>query len=79
MIIFARKSKETIFLIQRMNLNSGDFIFTKYNLNGFSNHKYNYILLKELTDSIYSNESALLWPYIDRGHPFDRFSLSDST
>jgi len=46
---------KTIWLIERINLNSGDFSFTKYHLNGFRNHKYMYILFKELLDSIHSN------------------------
>ena len=46
---------KTISLMQRINLYSEDFSFTIYNLNGFRNHKYIYILCKELTDSIYRN------------------------
>ena len=46
---------KTISLIERINLNSGDFSFTKYHLNEFRNHKYIYILFKELTDSIHRN------------------------
>jgi len=44
-----------ISLILRINLNSGDFSFTKYHLNGFRYHKYIYIIFKDLTDSIHSN------------------------
>jgi len=54
-IISVRRSDKTISLIYRINLNSGDFCFTKYYLNGFRNHKYIYILFNELTNSIHSN------------------------
>ena len=44
------------------SLHSGDFSFTRYHLIGFGNNKYIYILFKELTYSIRSNESAFLGP-----------------
>ena len=48
-----RRSDKTISLILRINLNSGDFGFTKCDFNGLRDHKQIYILFKELpvTDS----------------------------